>query len=369
MVFRNGERMLWNPLKRQALKLRPEERVRLQILEFLIHESRIPSSRISAESPVPSRFSRGRTDLLCYDKEFRPYLLIECKADSVRLSHRAATQSAVYNRFVKAPYLMLTNGLEDALYHVDKQLEAVGPSDYPAGLAAQKEPWHSDDPVYWQERGFLPEGLPPAPASQVSRRLALLFHLSDETRSWLGIPFPDQTAPLAHHHILLPASSYPDTLFAVTLCAVSAHEAAFIAVANRKRKNIGHFRCTIDANGTFHNPCQFLTENGDIGEDGMPVEHADHTGDAAHADDVSNADSTDDADTDNINDTNHAGDADGTAGANALSELSTFWLREDAEPVPEPGGSSMDRQPLTTDLSVRTTQQLAGILERILVTS
>lgn len=337
MVFRNGERMLWNPLKRQALKLRPEERVRLQILEFLILQSGIPSTRISVESPVPSRFSKGRTDLVCYDKEFRPYILIECKADSVRLNHRAATQSAVYNRFVKAPYLMLTNGLEDALFHVDRQLEASGPSGHPPELVADTVSWHSEDPDYWTARGFLPEGLASAPTRPLSRQLALLFHLSGETRSWLAIPFPDQAGSVAHHHILLPSISYPDTLFAVTLCAVSADEAALIAVANRNRKNIGHFRCTLNADGTLDKPRLFLTENGDIGETGWPDGLTEKSGN--------------------------------TAGAAALSQLSAFWFREDAEPDPDPDMSPADRQLLTPDLGARSAQELAGILDGILIAS
>ena len=246
--------MLWNPLKHQALQFRPEERIRLQVLEFLMLQSGIPSSRIAVESPVPSRFSRGRTDILCYDRQFQPLLLIECKAENVRLGPRAATQSAVYNRFVKAPFLMLTNGLEDALFHVAGKPEAVGPSDYPSGLVAQVPDWYSDEPEYWSERGFLNATLPAPAAEALARRLALLFHLSGETRSWLDISYPWREQPPAHHHLLLPAETHPDTLIAVSLRTVTPEKSVFTAVANRKKENTALFQCTIDREGCFRNP-------------------------------------------------------------------------------------------------------------------
>ncbi len=333
--------MLWNPLKRQLLKFRPEERIRLQVLDYLILQSRIPSSRIAVESPVPSRFSRGRTDLLCYDSQFHPLLLIECKADNVRLGPRAATQSAVYNRFVKAPYLMLTNGLEDAFFHVAKQLEAIDKADYPAEFVPHDDAnWHSADPDYWMERGFLPNGLPTNAAATLAHRLAQLFHLSEETRSWLSIPFPGHQRPQAHHYLLLSAASHPDTLIAVTLCAVTPDTAAFSAVANRKKRNIAYFCCSLGRDGTFHDPQLFLEKNGDIHDSGngmmdTPLASA-------------------------LRVMLPAGDS-------KLMELNEFWLSMDYGPV----SKDMDPIPvhteLTTEQGIRSARNLARILERLLL--
>lgn len=253
MVFRKGERMLWNPLKRQPLRMRPEERVRLQIIDFLLLQGSMSPSRIAVESPIPSRFSRGRTDLLCYDDAFRPWLLIECKAESVRLGPRAAKQSAVYNRFVKAPYLLLTNGLEDILYHVEAGLKAVGASDYPNTLRPAR-PWFSTDPSYWAGRGFLPEELSGDAAGPMAQCLALLFHKSGEAQSWLSIPFPGAGKEISHYFLLLPAPDRPDVLIAFTLLALNRREAMLLAVANRKKRNIAWFRCALHSDGPFRDP-------------------------------------------------------------------------------------------------------------------
>ncbi len=332
--------MLWNPLKRQLLKFRPEERIRLQVLDYLILQTRIPSARIAAESPVPSRFSRGRTDLVCYDSRFHPLLLIECKADTVRLGPRTATQSAVYNRFVKAPYLMLTNGLEDAFFHVAKQLEAIDESGYPAEFAPDDPNWHSADPDYWMERGFLPPGLPAAAATTVAHRLALLFHLSDETRSWLSIPFPDRQMPLTHHYLLLSTTGHPNTLIAFTFCAVTPEMAVFSAVANRNKRNIAYFCCSLGKDGAFRDPQFFSEKNDDIPDSEIGM--------------------MDDPHAPALPSTFPSGDSN-------LMELNDFWLSPDDDPVSRDINPIAVQTGLTTELGVRSARRLALILERLLL--
>ena len=250
--------MLWNPLKRQPLHIRPEERVRLQILEYFILQSKLPSSRIAIESPVPSRFSKGRTDLLCYDDAFQPLMLIECKSESVRLGPKAATQSAVYNRFVKAPWLMLSNGIHDALFHVSDGLQPVDEPDYPDFLY-RDDLFVSREPEYWISRGFLPGGIETAYADVISDRLALLFHTSSETRSYLDFIFPGDERAHAHYYILLPSTGAPDTLMAASLIARNRNEAVFIAVANRNNRNISCFILALSAQNGFHSPKLFLS--------------------------------------------------------------------------------------------------------------
>ncbi len=255
--------MLWNPLKRQPLRIRPEERVRLQILEYFILQSNLPASRIAAETPVPSRFSKGRTDLLCYDDAFQPLMLIECKAESVRLGPKAATQSAVYNRFVKAPWLMLSNGIHDALFHVSDGLQPVDESDYP-GFLHSEDLFVSRDPEYWISRGFLPGGLDTSDAYALADRLALLFHASSETRSYLDFIFPGDEQTYAHYYILLPAAGSSDTLMAASLIARNRNEAVFSAVANRNNQNIACFSLALSAQDGFHSPKLFLSGTNDV---------------------------------------------------------------------------------------------------------
>ncbi len=152
-VFRDGTKLLWNPVLKKSFVDRPEERVRLQIVDYLILEAGFSASRISFESPVnlPRDKSASRTDIICFDKDFKPFLLVECKAPEIALNKKASVQIARYNQKVEAPCLLITNGLEDLWF--DTQLDSVSvlphiPEKFNARSTVKR------DFEYWNKRGF-----------------------------------------------------------------------------------------------------------------------------------------------------------------------------------------------------------------------
>lgn len=150
--FEQGERRLWNPVRRNLLADRPEERVRLQLAEWLHLSCGQPLSRFTTETPVRQRITGEtlRTDLLCYDKHHRPWLLAECKAPEVRLTRETALQAARYNLEIGAPLLLLTNGIRDLFFEVsDGGITARPLSELETGQPVPREI------SYWQRRGFL----------------------------------------------------------------------------------------------------------------------------------------------------------------------------------------------------------------------
>ena len=54
-----------------------------------------------------------------YSPEGRPRLLVECKAPEVKITHATAQQAALYNFDLKAPLILLTNGLDHYFYSAD----------------------------------------------------------------------------------------------------------------------------------------------------------------------------------------------------------------------------------------------------------
>ncbi len=153
MVFRDGVKQLWNPILKKSFKIRPEERVRLQLVEYLIEEAGFPASRISFESPVrlPKDRSASRTDLICYTRTFAPLLLVECKAPDVRLDEKAALQISRYNRKVGASFLLITNGVEDHWFENEKG-EVRALKQIPAPFDPTHKPNRNFG--YWVGRGF-----------------------------------------------------------------------------------------------------------------------------------------------------------------------------------------------------------------------
>ena len=124
------------------------------MIEFLIHEAGFSPGRITTELPIPSRRSSGsiRADILCFDELLRPLLLIECKSERVKLNEGAAMQAARYNMSVKAPYLMLSNGLQDYLFAVQEDGGTRNAGEFGSVFPLQHE---AVRPLtYWQERGL-----------------------------------------------------------------------------------------------------------------------------------------------------------------------------------------------------------------------
>ena len=153
--WQDGVKHLWNPVHRKVLKNRPEERVRLRIIEYLIGAG-WSRYRITTEEAVKNHgeYQGLRTDVICYNQDFEPSILIECKAEKVPLSGSTAEQIARYNRNVQAPYLLLSNGYRDYWYFVDLTNNRVRSlSDVP-DLLNTADVDHQRDFDYWKKRGF-----------------------------------------------------------------------------------------------------------------------------------------------------------------------------------------------------------------------
>lgn len=153
IVFEGQEKKLWNPVLKKAYKNLPEERVRLQLVDWLIEEVQYPTSKISFESPVklPGDKSHSRTDLITYNKDFKPLLLVECKAPEIRMDANVALQIARYNQQIKAPYLAITNGHTCYWFETRPVLRFL--EQIPPPFLPKEEPLRNFE--YWTKRGFL----------------------------------------------------------------------------------------------------------------------------------------------------------------------------------------------------------------------
>lgn len=203
--FESGRRWLWNPARRQLLKIRPEERVRLQVMEWLQHECDIPMHRISTELPVKLQLkpaeARKRADILAYSSDFKPLLLVECKAEDVPLNEKASLQIAAYNEDIGAPYLLLVNGREERCFEIRPQNKiqpascarfATSGSTELAGLRQSRE--------YWQKRGFL--GRPAAGLERLPEALNYLFGNPEHQQKYLQVGRPASYPELSHYYVI-----------------------------------------------------------------------------------------------------------------------------------------------------------------------
>lgn len=108
----NGKRFIFDPIRKKWLVLLPEELVRQLVVQYLIGEKGYPPGRMAIERGVTINDRKKRLDLLVYGKGSQPFLLVECKAPTIKLDDKVFEQIAMYNLLFKVPYLMVTNGIK-----------------------------------------------------------------------------------------------------------------------------------------------------------------------------------------------------------------------------------------------------------------
>ena len=118
----DGLREIWDPIRRQFLKLTPEEWVRQNLRAHLVRDKGFPEQLMQMERGLKLNGMQRRTDLCVYQQS-RCVLLIECKAPSVRLDQKAFDQLNRYNLVVKAPWVLLSNGI----HHIAARITETGP--------------------------------------------------------------------------------------------------------------------------------------------------------------------------------------------------------------------------------------------------
>lgn len=111
--------MVFCTIRKKWLVLQPEEFVRQLLLHFLIGDMRYNRNRITVERGVKINDADRRTDILVFDRDMRPFLLVECKAPKVRLSTDTFRQASNYNGALTVPYLMISNGRESVVANID----------------------------------------------------------------------------------------------------------------------------------------------------------------------------------------------------------------------------------------------------------
>lgn len=153
VVWRDRVKKLWNPIQRKALKNRPEERVRLRIMESLV-QAGWSKHRISTEEAIGELGDTSmRTDIICYNQQFEPRLLVECKAEHISISSKTGEQVARYNQKVGAPYLLMTNGVTDYWYEIENKTQDIKQlENHPDMDITVAKNYAFDN---WKERGFV----------------------------------------------------------------------------------------------------------------------------------------------------------------------------------------------------------------------
>jgi hypothetical protein len=111
ITTQKGKQMIFDPLRRKYVRLTPEEWVRQNFINYLVHEGNYPPGLIGVEVPFIFNKLKRRADLLVHNRSGEPVMIVECKSPDVRLDDEVFDQIATYNLQFKVPYLVVTNGM------------------------------------------------------------------------------------------------------------------------------------------------------------------------------------------------------------------------------------------------------------------
>jgi hypothetical protein len=112
---------MYDGIRKKYVVLQPEEFVRQLVIVWLIHDQKVHRNRIQVEKELMINGLRRRFDIIVYDRNIQPHVLIECKAPDIALNQAVFDQVAVYNMVVHAPFLLVTNGVRAFLASMQHQ--------------------------------------------------------------------------------------------------------------------------------------------------------------------------------------------------------------------------------------------------------
>lgn len=120
-----GKIWIFDIIRKKRVVLTPEEWVRQHIVHFFIDQLKYPKSLIKIESGLTYNQLQKRSDVVVYDREAKPWLLMECKAPDLKLNQNTIMQAAVYNNDLKAKYIAVSNGLQHVCYEVKENVSEI----------------------------------------------------------------------------------------------------------------------------------------------------------------------------------------------------------------------------------------------------
>jgi predicted type IV restriction endonuclease len=106
-----GKVWIFDMIRKKYVVLTPEEWVRQHFVHYLINDLKYPRSLFRLEGALTYNSLQKRSDILIRDREGKPWMLIECKSPSIKLTQKAFNQIAVYNMTIGASFLAVTNGM------------------------------------------------------------------------------------------------------------------------------------------------------------------------------------------------------------------------------------------------------------------
>ena len=110
---------VFDPLRKKYVLLTPEEEVRQKVLYLLVEQLQVPSGLLAVEYSVKVNGLDKRCDAVVFGKDGQPLMIVECKAQSVKITDKVLDQAVRYHSALQPRYLLLFNGVTCYCFKVE----------------------------------------------------------------------------------------------------------------------------------------------------------------------------------------------------------------------------------------------------------
>lgn len=105
-------KQIFDSVRKRFVALTPEEWVRQHFIHFMINEKKYPASLMGVEMQVKVNELSQRADIVIFQRDGKPWLIVECKAPTINVDQDTFYQAARYNISLQVPFIVITNGIE-----------------------------------------------------------------------------------------------------------------------------------------------------------------------------------------------------------------------------------------------------------------
>ena len=106
----NDIESIFDAFRKRWIVLTKEEWVRQNILQYLNQIKKYPVALIAIEKEIYIGELKKRCDVVIYDRNALPWMIIECKEMNAQLNAKVLEQILRYHITLPAKYLVITNG-------------------------------------------------------------------------------------------------------------------------------------------------------------------------------------------------------------------------------------------------------------------
>jgi len=114
-----GKLWIFDVIRKKYVVLLPEEWVRQHFINYLITDRGYPRALVRIEGGLSYNQMSKRSDIVVFNREGKPWMIVECKSPDIPVTDAVLFQAATYNKTLQARYLVVTNGLLHICSEID----------------------------------------------------------------------------------------------------------------------------------------------------------------------------------------------------------------------------------------------------------